>query len=265
VGDVVSFLRTVVEVVRSKNVPFMAASVAYSAIISLLPLALLVLILASVLGGQRLRADVMSITETYLTPTGQDVLIDPLSSAFDQTELSILGLIVLAWGAFKVFRSLDTAFSTIYETRRKNDFVDQIRDGLVVSIAGTVAVIAVALAGLAFRLVPSIPFLHFLSPLFLIVALILVFLPVYYVFPDVEVTFRGAVPGAFVAAVGWAVLEIGFGVYVGMSSTSELYGVIGGAILFVTWLYFAAFLVLLGAVTNVVLAGSRPVSSSVGR
>jgi len=256
-SDAVTFLRAVVDEVRSKNVLFMAGSIAYSAIVSLLPLALLVLVLASVLGGQRLTNQVMSITARYLTPTGQDVLVDPLTRAFEQAGLSILGLVVLGWGALKLFRSLDTAFSTIYETQPKNDFVNQLRDGILVSVAGSVAVMALALGNVALAIFPTIPFVHLLSPLFLIAALVLVFLPVYYVFPDVDVTLRGTVPGAVVAAVGWVLLEVVFRIYVDVSSTAELYGVIGGVVLFVTWLYFAAFLVLLGAVTNAVLTG-RP-------
>jgi membrane protein len=50
-----------------------------------------------------------------------------------------------------------------------------------------------------------------------------------------------------------------------MTSASELYGVIGGVILFITWLYFGAVIILLGAATNVVLADDAGLTDDGGR
>lgn len=68
-------------------------------------------------------------------------------------------------------------------------------------------------------------------------------------------TLRKALPGAAVAAVGWTLLQALFQVYVSMTSGAQLYGVLGGVILLITWLYFGSVVVLLGAATNVVLSG----------
>jgi len=68
-------------------------------------------------------------------------------------------------------------------------------------------------------------------------------------------------PGTIVAAVGWALLNAGFGIYVAYSSTRDLYGVVGGVILLITFLYFGALVILIGAVTNVVLMGRRSSAS----
>jgi membrane protein len=84
----------------------------------------------------------------------------------------------------------------------------------------------------------------------------------YYVFPDVDVTFREVLPGAALAAVGWALLQSAFQVYVSLSSASQVYGVIGGVLLFLAWLYFGAVVILLGGATNVVLAGRERAMTS---
>ena len=94
-GATVSFLRAVVHEVRTKNVPFMAGSIAYSAFVSLLPLVVLSLVVASALGGERLVNYVRSVTEGYLSPTGQSLLAESISQAGAQTGLSVLGLVVL--------------------------------------------------------------------------------------------------------------------------------------------------------------------------
>ena len=59
----------------------MAGSIAYSAFVSLLPLVLLLTIAASVLGGGALADRVRGLTESYLTPSGQTLLIDSISQA----------------------------------------------------------------------------------------------------------------------------------------------------------------------------------------
>ncbi|GAA2664649.1 hypothetical protein GCM10010436_95730 [Paractinoplanes durhamensis] len=117
-------------------------------------------------------------------------------------------------------------------------------------------------AGLGLRFVPNLPFPGLVSEMLLIVGLSIVFVPIYYVFPDVDLSLKMVLPGAVVAAIGWALLKAGFGIYVAYSSTQDVYGVLGGVMLLITFLYFGALLILIGATTNVVLMGSRPVEGA---
>jgi len=79
----------------------------------------------------------------------------------------------------------------------------------------------------------------------LVPILVVACFPIYYLFPDTTLTVREALPGAVFAAVGWTLLTTG----------SQLYGVIGGVLLLVTWVYFAGQLLLVGASLNAVLSG----------
>lgn len=258
VENAVQIVRGIVHESRVKNVPFMAGSIAYSAFVSLLPLVLLLMIAAAVVGGESLANRVQVVTENYLSPSGQSLLADSIAQASSQVGLSILGLIVLLWGVLRVFRALDTAFSAIYDTQLRNDLPNQFKDGIVVLVSLAIALLVVLVAELALRLVPTLPFPQLIGEVFLVVALSVVFVPIFYVFPDVDLSFKRVVPGAVFAAVGWTVLNAGFGIYVAYSSTQALYGVIGGVILLITFLYFGALIILIGAVTNVVLMGRRP-------
>lgn len=247
--------RSLVREYREKNLPFMAGSLAYSAFVSLLPLLFLLLLLASALGGTLLVGYVTDLTGRFLTPAGQDLLATALSRATRQAELSVLGLGALVWGMLKVFRALDTAFSAIYGTPRRNDLADQVKDGLVVFSSIGVALLAMVVAGAAFALLPPVPFLDVVNLLLLIVGLSIAFFPIYYVFPDVGVTAREVVPGTVAAAIGWTVLQALFQFYVSFAAVSRLYGAIGGIILLITWFYFGALVILIGASINVVLSG----------
>jgi len=155
----------------------------------------------------------------------------------------------------RVFRALDTAISTIYGTRRTDELIEQFRDGIVVLLSLGLALSGVVAVTLLFGAAPRVPFAVAVNQVLLVIGLIVTFVPVYYVFPDADVSLRETLPGAAVAAVGWVLLQTAFGLYVAYSSTAELYGVIGAVILLITWLYFGSLLLLVGAVTNAVLSG----------
>ena len=260
--NAVQILREILHESKSKNVPFMAGSIAYSAFLSLLPLVLLLVIAASVLGGETLANQVQAVTENYLTPSGQSLLTDSINPDSSQAGVSILGLVVLLWGVLRVFRALDTAFSAIYDTQWKTDLLHQLKDGIVVLASLGIALLVVLVAALSLRLVPNLPFPQLARGALLIFGLSIVFIPIYYVFPDADLPFKMILPGAVFAAVGWALLNAGFSIYVAHSSAQDLYGVLGGVILLITFLYFGALVILLGAIVNVVLMGSRSSGSA---
>jgi len=258
VGDATTVGRVIVAEFRERDVPFMAGSLAYSAFVSLLPLLLLIVIALSWIGGDELVTVVLSLTRQYLSPAGQNVVYDALTRASGRVGLSVLGLVALLWGAATLFRRLDTAFAQLYGTEGRRSIRGQVTDALIVITAMAGATLAMLFAGLVFAMVPRIPFLGVLNVLFLIAALSAVFYPMYYVFPDVDIEPLEAVPGVIVSVVGWTLLQLLFQLYISISSTAELYGVLGGVLLFITWLYFAALIFLLGGVANVVLAGRHP-------
>ncbi len=67
-------------------------------------------------------------------------------------------------------------------------------------------------------------------------------------------TLREAVPGAVFAGGGWTLLGTGFNVYAAQADSYQVYGVIGGVLLLVTWFYFAGQVLLVGAAVNAALA-----------
>ena len=263
VSRAVSFTRQLVSLYRDRDVSFMAGSLAYAAFVSLLPLILLVFVAATVIGGQALQQQVLTVTDQYLTPASQGVVEQSLDQSAGRVGVSVVGLLALLWAVLKVFRWLDTAFSELYDSDASPDIVDQITDGLVVLGAMTTAILAMLAVGAVVALEPSLlpdidtplPTVRIVGFVALVVGLVVAFLPMYYVFPDWPMTLSEALPGAVVAALGWTLLQALFQVYVSMSSGAKLYGVLGGVVLLITWLYLAAVVVLLGVATNVVLSG----------
>ena len=238
---------------RVEQVTFLAGSVAYHAFVSLVPLLVLVLVLLSALGGLAPET-VFALVAAAMTDGAADVLVTELQRASQSQELSVGGGGVLVWGTLRVFRGLDTAFSDVYDTEAANSFVDQIVDGLVVSVAFGVAVVV---GGTLQAVIPgdSVGTLWLVANrLALFGGLVVTLFPVYYVFPDAGVSVREVVPGVVVAATGVTVFVSMFGLYVQWSGENPEASALAAVLLFLTWLYVSSLVVLLGAVVNAVLS-----------
>lgn len=255
-------VRSILELVKEQNVTFLAASVAYYAFISVIPLLLLALAIGSLLGGEAFAQQIVSAAQGQLSGQGATVVEQALTASSGRAGASIASIVALTWSALKVFRGMDLAFDEVYGLQAETGLVGQVKDGLIVlATVGLAAVLMIGLGvvlGQAARI--GIPFIGVIGYVALVAGLVAVFMPLYYVMPPVEMTAREALPGTIVAAVGWLVLQVGFQIYAANAGDYAAYGLLGAVLLFLTWLYFAAVLVLVGAVVNVVLAGRNPLS-----
>lgn len=267
--------RSLVAAARSENVTFVAASLAYYAFVSLLPLLLLSLVAVSLIAGPAGADEVAGQVQETLGPAAGDQVHDALTSAAGRSGATLVGLAVLFWSGLKVFRGLDIAFSQMYGSRVPESMGEQLLDGIVVLAAvgvGVVLTVAVgaflASTGLEWRLA-GVDLVSIAGGVALVIGLSVMLLPLYYVFPDRELRLREALPGAAFTAVGWTLLQTGFRVYAAHAGAYDAYGVIAGGLLLVTLLYFGGIVLLLGAVLNAVLAGrvgaAGPVDIATGR
>lgn len=250
-----SLVMAVVAIARDEQLTFLAAAIAYYAFVSLFPLALLIVAVATAIGGEELANEVVRMASETLTPASQDVLRNALVAGEGRGGATIVGLVVLVWSALKVFRAIDRSFSAVYGRGLDEPLGEQLVEagiGLAaVGVAGVVAVVVTVAVSLL-----ELPYGSLVGAVVTVLALGLVFFPLYYIFPHADVTVREALPGSAFAAVSWTVMSILFSVYATDYATAyAVYGFVGGILLLVTWLYFAALVLLVGASLNAVLAG----------
>jgi membrane protein len=249
--SVVDDTRSTIGFVRDKDVPFKAASIAYYAIASIIPLLVLALALLSVFGAVDLLVDVL---RSNLSQSGTQVLNKVLSNTSGRGAAGVFGFLLTLWSAMKVFRGLTVAFDELYEVTSDLSIVEQVKKSLIVIGVLTGAFALLSATSVALTYVNfSIPYPTLFGNLAAILVLVVAFLPLYYVLPPVSVSLSHALPGTLVAAVGWVVLQIGFFYYTKTAGAYAAYGFFGAILLFITFLYLAAIVVLLGAVVNIVL------------
>lgn len=73
----------------------------------------------------------------------------------------------------------------------------------------------------------------------------------YFIGPNLKQRFRDTLPGAVLAVLGWILLSALLSLYVHhVANLNKTYGVLGGGIALMLWMYWSSFAVLMGAELN---------------
>ncbi len=271
VDRTVTVVRGVAAGAQSDRITFIAAGLAYYALISLVPLLLLALVVTSFFGDSALVESLVAETSRILGEGAGGVLASSLTEATGRGGATIFGLAVLLWSGLKLFRGLDIAFSDVYGDPGPASIVQQLRNAIVTLSAVAVGVAATVVVGTALAGSGVVAVLEgydsagLLGSALLLCTLSVAFLPLYYFLPAPDIPVREALPGALFAAFGWTALQTGFRLYASIAGGYETYGVLGGVLLLVTFLYFGGLVLLVGVVLNAVLAGRTDGDSATTR
>lgn len=97
----------------------------------------------------------------------------------------------------------------------------------------------------------------------LIVIVSFLFAILYYAAPNVrQPGFRWITPGGVLAILLWMIASAAFALYVAkFGSYNKTYGALGGAVIFLVWLWLSNFAMLLGAELNAELARGRQIKT----
>lgn len=239
--------RAVLTTARKKHITFLAASIAFYAFLSVIPLLVLVLAVGTAVGEEAFATTVVSLVEDVLSPTATDTLEETLRNQTGST-IGAVGFLGLLWSSLSVFRGLNIAFVAIYDERATISLGTQLRNGIisVVSIGSVITVIAVT------SIIAPFPAVFRWG--IVLVVLLVVFYPLFYFLPPIAVSVRSVLPGVLLATISWLLLQTGFQLYVAVSGRSAVYGTLGAAFLLLIWFYAASVFLLLGAALNAVLA-----------
>ncbi|UPV74102.1 YihY/virulence factor BrkB family protein [Halorussus limi] len=241
----------VLAVAREEHLSVTAAGLAYYMFLSAIPLLLFGFIGFSALDGiGSLVLAVELATDDSVARFFEQSIRDDAS----RTRAAVIAAVLVVWSALRMFATLRRIFADLYSVRKQKSVFDRVMTvGLGFGVVTLALVLLVAL-GVARSIVFTSTAWTVLGPLLLFGGLSVVFFPLYYVFPS-ETSPREALPGTVFAAASWTVSSGVFRWYAGLSESVRLYGIVGGVLLLLAWLYVAALVVLLGIVLNAVLDG----------
>ncbi|MGX7419899.1 YihY/virulence factor BrkB family protein [Carnobacterium gallinarum] len=248
------------------NISSQAAQLAYYVLLSLFPVLLVAGNLIPFLPINvnqiypYLESSVPADIYKLLTP-----ILDSILHSSSGTAISF-GVITAIWSSSSGFNALQQVLNVVYGANmRKNFIIARIFSFFIalVMIAVLGAVILVFVFGeqvmqflqeklnFSMTLLPEFTSIKWIGT---IVVLLVVFIMLYWLVPNVKWGFKYTLPGAIFATVGWLVSSQAFSLYVRFQGGKSIgTGTLSIFIVLMLWLYLIATILLLGGFLNVLV------------
>ena len=243
----------------------LAAQMTYHFVLAMFPMLIFLLTLLPAFNIDQSRiTDMLSSAPSETSSIIKSVIGDVTKIA--SGGLLSVGLILAIWSAANGMTAIMNSFNVAYD-------VEDSRNGILLKLLSVVFTIVM---GFVFLIAMALPTLgsaisHYLfGPLGLdsqikwiftllrvvlpLIIILLLFIVLYSVAPNVKTKFRSVLPGAIFTSVIWLLGSFAFGWYISnFGNYSKTYGSIAGIIILLIWLYLTSFIIIIGAEINAII------------
>jgi membrane protein len=238
-----------------------AAAIAYFTLISLFPLTLFTIAIASVwLDPQLVEGDVVQRLEFVAPALGQLLGQNIERIVIERSSATGFAVITLLWSGSTIFHAITRSLDTIWEVGKRRPVWRHRGLALVTALTLSIILLMVSLVGSTVATVlntlvsaPIRTFYSALSHLFPPILSVLLFGLLYYFLPHTKITVRDITAGALVGGLLWELAKRGFLHFVAnyLSLSNLVYGSVATLIAFLAWAYISSIIFLFGAHLNV--------------
>jgi membrane protein len=256
--------------------PRLGASLSFYTILSLAPLIILVLALASLVFGHSTAQE--QLIAQFRGMMGEDgakavqTVIEHGKEPTSITFASVVGVITLLFGASSVCGELQSALNKIWEVKTDggSGFVSFIKArffsfAMVLAVGFLLLVsllVSTALASLGKFFAGLLPapeiILHLLNFLVSFAGVSALFALIFKFVPAVKIRWADVWQGAIATAFLFTVGKLVIGLYLGKAAVGSAYGAAGSFIVVVVWVYYSAMIFFFGAEFTHVRANRYP-------
>jgi membrane protein len=257
----------------------LAAQLAYYFFLSLFPLLLFLVSLASFFPVANLVDETVKYLGRATPPDVIKFLLDQIHQISESDDGGILTFAFLftIWSSSGAMMSIISTMNTAYDIDESRPWwkTRLIAVGLTVGLAVFILVsFALVIAGPT--LAEQVATAMHLGPVFewtwkilqwpvvfaLVAAAIVI---IYYYAPDAEQHWVWIVPGAVLATLLWLVISLGFKIYLAnWGDYNETYGALAGVIILLLWFYLSGLAILVGAELNAEIEHASPYGKAPG-
>jgi membrane protein len=252
----------------SDKVLRMSAALAYYTIFSLPPLLIIVIAIAEFFYGKQSTQVEGSIYSQIKKFVGNDAAIQ-IQEAIKNASLSgqggvatVVGIIVLIFGATSIFGEIQDSLNYIWRVKAKpkKGWVKMLLNRLIsfsmiisLSFLLLVSLLANALLDLLMdRIVMLFPDIEIylayaVNSLLTFVITAILFGGIFKVLPDARIRWRDVRAGAMVTALLFMLGRFLIGYYLGHNKTTSAYGAAGSVLIILLWVYYSAMILYFGA------------------
>lgn len=252
---------------QKENIGWMAAALAYYTLFSIAPTFIIVV----AIGGRFFGKDVVveqiaAKIGTVVGPKSAEAIARMVEAGQDLTAFTPANLVsglVLLYVATNVFAELKNTMNEMWDVPPaninwvKNFLLDRLLSILMIGIIGllllSLVIVEILLSVFDQILTALLPIMNQMLTWklinfgisFLVITLIFAF--IYRVLPDARIIWKDVWPGALIASFLFNIGKAFMAMYLGNSQTLNLFGAASSLVIILIWVYYSAYLVLLGA------------------
>ena len=235
-----------------------AAAVAYYAFLSIFPLLLgLVAIFGFFLPSVNLQDTLLKFVGDNI-PGAVNILKENIPAIIElRGVMSVLGIVIFLWGASSMFGAISLAINRAWGVSRysRHFFIRKASELAMVFGIGILFLISLGISAIisllpgTLGLPADLLILDIGSWLAAFLLIVAVFVLLYKFIPNTRTYWRDIWPGALLAAVLFEIARTLFIFYINtLANYQLLYGSIASIIALFVWIYYSAFIMILGAV-----------------
>jgi membrane protein len=252
---------------RQDQTSLMAAALAYYTVFSLAPLLIIVIAIAgAVFGEQAAKGELVAQIQGLIGKDGAELIQTAIENAsqLDPTQGPIPTLInisLLLSGATVIFGQLQTSLNKIWNVEPKpgNGIIDFLRQRLLsfsmVLIIAFLLLVSLVISTLLVIFgnylrdwIPGFTYLwQALNFLISFGIVTLLFAMIFKILPDAKIAWKDVWMGAAITAMLFEIGKFLLGFYLGHTSFASAYGAAGSLVIILTWVFYSAQILFLGA------------------
>jgi membrane protein len=257
-----ALLKKTVSEIGADSVGVLAAQTAYYFFFSLFPLFLFLAPMLSLIVDRATLVQLVTQRFAATMPATATVPLEMVVKNIVFTNaapgLISIGLVLAMWSGAAVFGSMMTALNTAYDVqetrswiRRQSLALMMVVMGGIITIGATIVMLAgedvARMVGRTFGLGPvGVTIWNVIQfPIALAFVVLLAFL-IYWILPNVKQRKSHALVAATIAVVLWLAATLLFRLYVQHFPPNPAYGLVGGVMILLTWMYYTMFVLLAG-------------------
>jgi membrane protein len=252
----------------------LGAALAYYSVFSATPLLVIAIAIAGVVFGEQAAEGriVQQIHATVGEPAAQalEALLANAGAQGTGVIATVVGIVLLLFGASGVFSQLQDSLNTIWKVTPKpgRGLATMVRGRflafIMVLIIGFLLLVSLAatatLAALSKWSSAAVGDIHLYQIINAVISLIFITVllaMIYKILPDVKIKWKDVWVGAAFTAFLFTIGKNLLGLYLGRSSVTSVYGAAGSVVVILLWVYYSSLIVLFGAEFTRVFANFR--------
>jgi membrane protein len=272
----VDFFKLTFKEVGEDHVAAFAGNLTYKVIFAIFPFFTFLLSLLGLFNATSLVTDMIDALRGVLSRPAIDLIerqLIPLTESQAESAFTfgaIFSILLALWGVSGAFRSIMEAMNVMYEVEEDRPAWKLYGTSIFMSLAVVVLMVtAFGLVVFGEPIARTVAEAVGLGSIFTAVwgivqwpilacVVLLTFALIYFFAPAAKQRFSWISPGAVLAFVFWLLFSLAFSFYASNSGASSTYGSLAGVIIFMLYVYYSAFIMLIGAEMNQVIEWHIP-------